>query len=167
MAKWSAVGFSALACAGVVAGRDWRLLLVPLAIVPLQRLIGVGMSSNGVAETPKMSSVLREASHAGISTALACPLAASLASGICPWAAGAMAAAMASLAVAPPLHVASRHQGVRIVAMLLSAALYAASGFVPGGCDGMVAAGTMIGFPVFIVVRVVLAVRERKREASA
>ena len=166
MAKWLAVGFSALACAGVVAGRDWRLLLVPLAIVPLQRLIGVGMSSDGEAATPKMS-VLREASHAGVSTAMACPLAASLASGCCPWAAGAMAAAMASLAVAPSLQVASRHQGVRIAAMLSAAALYAASGFVPGGCAGMVAAGTVIGFPVFIAVRVAIAFRDRKREASA
>lgn len=171
MAKWSSVGFSALACAGVVAGRDWRLLLVPLAIVPLQRLIGVGMSSDGMAsdseaETQKMSA-LREATHAGITTALACPLAVSLASGGCPWSAGAMAAAMASLAVAPPLYAATRHRGVRIAAMLSAAALYAASGFVPDGCDGMVAAGTVVGFPGFIAVRVVLAARDRRRVASA
>ena len=34
----ASICFLAFACAGIVSGREWRLLLVPLAIMPLLRL---------------------------------------------------------------------------------------------------------------------------------
>ncbi len=163
-----ALGFVALACVGVVLGRDWKLLLVPLAVVPVLAMLG-GMMAGLEEENRKtghMLSALTETVNTTTATIIAYALCAQLAPR-CPWAAGAMAAAMAAVSITSPFAGPMRSRALRVGTMLCAAVFYAGTAIVTSGNADIVGYGGTFSIPVFAVARIWLAVRDSKKGVSA
>ena len=126
--------FTVLAGVGVVAGREWRLLLVPLGMLPLLRMIGAAFSApassapEGSADA--YSTALGDCTHVGLASILTDVIARNLGCGRCVWAPGAMTAAMTAAAALPQLSGKVVYPALRIVCLLAAAAYFAFAPFV-------------------------------------
>lgn len=171
IANLAALGFSAVACAGIVIGREWKLLLAPLAIVPIIRMVGSFIGSGDMPGGPRRSlftAALHDIVHATIPSAVACPFVMSLADGRCAWAAGTMAAAMSAIAASAPFLGRVQYRTLLSSALLAASAVYALVAFVSKGDSGWLVCGTAITFPIYAIVRVAIAARDwRKGKESA
>ena len=171
IANLAALGFSAVACVGIVIGREWKLLLAPLALVPIIRMVGSIIDRDNMPGAPRRSlftAALRDIVHATIPSAVACPFVMSLADGRCAWAAGTMAAAMSAIAASAPFLGRIQYRTLLSSALLAASAVYALVAFVSKGDSGWLVCGTAITFPIYAIVRVAIAARDwRKGKESA
>lgn len=164
--------FAVLAGVGVVAGREWCLLLVPLAMVPLLRMIGAVFSApaSSVPEggADAFSTALGDCTHVGLASILTDVIARNLGCGRCVWAPGAMTAAMASSAALPQLSGKVFYPAFRAVCLLAAAAYFALAPFVfPQELD-MGPFGSVLTMFVYVPARLYLAYRKltgRRAEA--
>lgn len=158
--------FAVLAGVGIVSGRAWRLLLVPLAMIPVLRMVGAGFSlsplqsSEGV--TDAYSSALGDASQAGIATVFVDFLAMHLGGGECPWAPCAMTAAMAAAAVLPVLSGPVRFPAFRTACLLAAAVCFAVMPFAYADDLNIARLGSAFVMFVYAPTRLVRAYRSLK-----
>lgn len=166
-----ALGFAALAVVGIVLGRGWRLLFVPLAILPLVRLIRGGDQSEDA--TPGKTGkryrvVFHDIFHTYIAVGGAWSLAFYLPGGSCAWAQGAMAAAMTAISVSfPALAIQVRYPVLRLVCAYAAATCYAFLPMIFTRDPGIAVYGSFFVVLVYIPVRFIRAVRDRKKEEAA
>ena len=159
--------FSVLAGVGIVSGCEWRLLLVPLAIVPLLRMIGAmaGVelpvsekpASEGAGDT--YGTALGDCVHAGVASMLAEVIARNLGCGRCFWAPGAVTAA----ATLPLLSGKVHHSVLRMVCLFAAGAYFAFAPFVFVQDLDMVQLGSVFTMFVYVPTRLVLVGRALKR----
>ena len=169
VANLAAIGFSAVACTGIVIGSEWKLLLAPLAILPIIRMVGNLIGSGDMQKKPRsllFIEALRDIVHATVPSAVACPLVVSLADGRCSWAAGTMAAAMAAIAATAPFLGHVRYRRLLSSALLASSTAYALIAFVSKGDSSWLVCGTAIAFPTYAIARFALAVRDWRKESA-
>ena len=166
------VAFSVLAGVGIVTGREWRLLLVPLAMMPLLRMIGATFSpsespaSEGGAGT--YSTALGDCSHVGFASILTDVIARNLGCGRCVWAPGAMTAAMTAAAALPQLSGKVHYPVFRTLCLFAAAAYFALAPFVFAQDPDMGQLGSVFTMFVYVPARLCLAFRNsagRRAEA--
>lgn len=160
------VAFSVLASVGIVAGCAWRLLLVPLAMIPVLRMVGAGFSSRSVRSsegvTDAYGSALGDVSQAGIATVVVDFLTMHLGGGGCPWAPCAVTAAMAAAAVLPVLSGPVRFPAFRAVCLLASAVCFALVPFVFADDLSIARLGSVFVMFVYAPTRLIRAYRSLK-----
>ena len=148
-----AVLFTALALAGIVVGRDWKMLLVPLAMLPAIRVFGADSTTRGLLPNFVSASdvfAAREIMLALLATAGTFAISARFATGKCGWIAGVMTAAIAAISTTRAFSGNSRHRLLFVFCML------GATGF-----------GALFVFPLFVVARAWLGVRDSRKEVAA
>lgn len=157
------VAFSVPAGVGIVTGREWRLLLVPLAMMPLLRMIGATFSpsegpvSEGEAST--YSTALGDCAHVGFASILTDVIARNLCCGRCVWAPGAMTAAMTVAAALPQLSGKVIYPVFRMFCLFAAAAYFALAPFAFTKDPDMGQLGSVFTMFVYVPARLYLAFR--------
>lgn len=165
-----AVLFAALALAGIVVGRDWKMLLVPLALLPAIRVFGADSTTRGLLPNFVSASdvfAAREIMLALLATAGTFAISSRFATGKCGWMAGAMTAAIAAISTTRPFSGNSRHRLLFVFCMLGAASSYAIVAFVSSGDVNATGFGALFVFPLFVVARAWLGVRDSRKEVAA
>ena len=160
--------FAAIACAGIAVGHDWKLALVPFTMVPGLKIISIepspGLKPPSVLSSPLISAI-SEAVVAMLATGVAFALSTDLSNGACPWAAGAMAAAIAAASATWPFACTGKYRPLRVFSMLGASAFYVAVAIATSGNYDLTSYGAAFALPFFAVVRVALAIRDWRKEA--
>lgn len=164
--------FALLAGVGVAVGREWRLLLVPLAMIPLLRMIGAVFSASA-SPAPEggadvYSTAFGDCAHVGLASILTDVIARNLGCGRCVWAPGAMTAAVTAAAALPQLSGTVVYPAFRIVCLLAAAAYFALAPFVFPQDPDMGLFGSVLTMFVYVPARLCLAYRKlagRRAEA--
>jgi hypothetical protein len=162
--------FAALALVGVLLGRDWKLLLVPLALLPALKTFATcsktGGRLPGVIPAPAVAAV-QEIVFAMVATTVAFVLSARLATGRCPWSAGAMTSAVSAISAIRPINGCLRCRAFFVFCMLAASTFYAVAAFATSGSVEATGFGAVFVFPGFAVARSWLAVRDWRKGAAA
>ena len=159
---------AAVACAGIAVGHDWKLALVPFTMVPGLKIISIepsqGIKPPSFLSSPLISAI-SEAVVAMLATGVAFALSTELSNGACPWAAGAMAAAIAAASATWPFACTGKYRPLRVFSMLGASAFYVAVAIATSGNYDLTSYGAAFALPFFAVVRVALAIRDWRKEA--
>ena len=154
--------FAVLAGVGVVAGREWRLLLVPLGMLPCLRVLAKVFSvERGAAEdvSESYSSALGDAFHAGFATVFTDVLAVHLGGSGCYWAPCAVTAAVAMASLLPVFSVPVRYPVLRATTLFAAAAWFAVMPFAYTGSLDIARLGTAFTMLFYAPARLILAFR--------
>ena len=153
--------FAAIACAGIAVGHDWKLALIPFTMIPALKVISLHQSPG-----PKPPAHLSgESVVAMLATGVAFALSTELSNGACPWAAGAMAAAIAAASATWPFACTGKYRPLRVFSMLGASAFYVAVAIATSGNYDLTSYGAAFALPFFAVGRVALAIRDWRKEA--
>lgn len=162
--------FTAVALVGLVLGRDWKLLLVPLFLLPTIRFFAADSTTKEVVSGSAPASTVftvREIMLALVATAGAFALSARFATGKCVWSAGAMTAAMSAISTIHLFSGTFRHRSLFAFCMLGAASSYAIVAFATSGDVDATGFGALFVVPVFAVARAWLGVRDGRKGAAA
>ena len=162
--------FTSLAIVGLVLGRDWKLLLVPLVLLPPIRLFGVGLTSKDTSPRLVPASLVlavREIILALSVTAGTFGFTGIFTNGNCALSVGAMTAAISAISTIRLFSGAFRHRLLFIFCMLGAASYYVIADFVTSGNIDAMGFGALFVFPVFVVARAWLGVRDWKKGVAA
>ena len=160
--------FAAIACAGIAVGHDWKLALIPFTMIPALKVISLHQSPGpkppANLSTP-IGSAVGESVVAMLATGVAFALSTELSNGACPWAAGAMAAAIAAASATLPFACTGKYRPLRVFSMLGASAFYVAVAIATSGNYDLTSYGAAFALPFFAVARVALAIRDWRKEA--
>lgn len=160
--------FAAIACAGIAVGHDWKLALVPFTMIPGLKVISLqlspGLKPQFLVSAP-IGSAVGESVVAMLATGVAFALSTELSNGACPWAAGAMAAAIAAASATWPFACTGKYRPLRVFSMLGASAFYVAVTIATSGNYDLTSYGAAFALPFFAVARVALAIRDWRKEA--
>ena len=162
--------FTAVALVGLVLGRDWKLLLVPLFLLPTIRFFAADSTTKEVVSGSAPASTVftvREIMLALVATAGAFAFSARFATGKCVWSAGAMTAAMSAISTIHLFSGTFRHRALFAFCMLGAASSYAIVAFATSGDVDATGFGALFVVPVFAVARAWLGVRDGRKGAAA
>ncbi len=166
-----AMAFAAFACIGVMIGREWRLLLVPVAMLPIVRLMGAALIWDASPlkkwKGVPVSAVLMDITHAGVLSLFPAAFAGHFGGGACSWAAGAMAAAVSTAAMTPPFCGVVRYNGIRMAFVYSAVACMTIAPFVFSGSQLILSLGGALVMLVYGPLRWFLAVRDLRKERAA
>ena len=157
------------AVTGIVCGREWRLLLIPMAIVPFARLLSIPVIS-GKKERGRWARMLlhffQEAACFYVITSSSVLLAFHFGGGSCVWAPSMMVAATASVLFLPVFTPRTvMHPLLRVSTLLLVVVWGIVSPFVSNAPqDAMLFGFTILAF-CYGAVRFILGLRDLRREA--
>ena len=112
-----------------------------------------------------IGSAVGESVVAMLATGVAFALSTELSNGACPWAAGAMAAAIAAVSATWPFACTGKYRPLRVFSMLGASAFYVAVAIATSGNYDMTSYGAAFALPFFAVARVALAIRDWRKEA--
>ena len=157
---------AAFALASVAIGREWRLLLVPVSLLPLLTMMGAGLKY-GDSSCRRASSILLDIIYCVVATNFAEQMAKHFGGGACFWAPGAMATAVTAAAMLPFFYGSVRHPVLRTVCMSVEMASTAVMPFLFPNSKNVVGLGGIFIVLVYVPIRIYLAVRDRKREVTA
>ena len=160
--------FAAIACAGIAVGHDWKLALIPFTMIPALKVISLHQSPGPKPPALLSTPIVSAASEAGTSmlaTGVTFSLATTLSNGVCPWASGAMAAAIAAVSATWPFAGIGKYRPLRVFSMLGASAFYVAVAIATSGNYDLTSYGAAFALPFFAVARVALAIRDWRKEA--
>ena len=172
---------TAFALVGVTIGREWRLLLVPAAILPPLKMAGASLKYNDltfrrtVTASSGMAFPLLYHAMAVAIDVIGCVAATNFAlemsrhfgGGSCAWAPAAMAAAVTAAAMLPFFTEGWRYPALRNACLSVELASLAAMPLLFAESQSMVGLGGIFIALVYAPIRVWLAVSNRKREVPA
>lgn len=160
--------FAIIACAGIAVGHDWKLALIPFTMLPVLKIISMessqGLKLPSFLSTP-ITSAMIEAVIAMLATGYALAVSTKLSNGVCPWAAGAMAAAIAAVSATWPFAGIGKYRPLRVFSMLSASAFYVAIAIATSGNNNLTSYGAILAFPFFATIRTILAIRDWRKEA--
>ena len=156
------------AVAGIVCGREWRLLLIPMAIVPFARLMSVSVTS-GKKKRGRWAKMflhfILEAASLYCVTASSTLLAFHFGGGSCFWAPSMVAAATVSVLFLPLFTPTVMHPLLRVATLLLIAVCGVISPFVSGEPQNAMLLGFSIPSFCYVAVRFILGLWDLRKEA--
>ena len=160
--------FAIIACAGIAVGHDWKIALVPFTMLPVLKIISMepspGLKPQFLVSAP-IGSAVGESVVAMLATGVAFALSTELSNGACPWAAGAMAAAIAAVSATWPFACTGKYRPLRVFSMLGASAFYITVAIATSGNYDLTSYGAAFALPFFAVARVALAIRDWRKEA--
>ncbi|MBQ2624722.1 MAG: hypothetical protein IJG18_06450 [Kiritimatiellae bacterium] len=160
--------FAAIACAGIAVGHDWKLALIPFTMIPALKVISLHQSPGPNPPALLSTPIVSAASEAGTSILATCvtfSLLTTLSNGVCPGAAGAMAAAIAAVSATWPFACTGKYRPLRVFSMLSASAFYVAIAIATSGNNNLTSYGAILAFPFFATIRTILAIRDWRKEA--
>ena len=167
---WIHVLCAISAVAGVVCGREWRLLLIPMAIVPFARLMTIPVVS-GKKKRGRWARMLlhffQETVSFYVITSSSAVLAFHFGGGFCVWAPSMMVAATGSVLFLPLFTLRTvLHPLLRVSTLLLMVVWGIVSPFVSNAPqDAMLLGFTILAF-CYGAVRFILGLRDLRRKAQ-
>ena len=158
---------AAFALAGVAVGREWRLLLVPVTILPILTMMGAGLKYDDNPTYRNTRSTILDFFYCVAATNFAGQMATHFGGGSCFWAPGAMTTAVTAAAMLPFFYGKVRAPILRTVCMSVEMASSAALPFLFTDVKNIAGLGGICIVLVYTPIRIYLAVRDRRMEVAA